>query len=92
MVIVNKIEQVPGYDLVFKLSNSKTNSDYIHLDCQSYFHKFELFNSQNQLKSEVFLSGGECEYLWEKSQTCIQEVGSKCIQTEDLFNPDCSCL
>lgn len=89
--IINSISNLPDYEASFLLTNSKTTDYYLTLDCQSYFNKLDGFDAAGKLITEHFISTGECYYLWENVKNCIQTAGSKCINTEDLFNPDCSC-
>ncbi len=82
---------VEGFDGIFILSNPKDVSRKLRLDCQSFFHKLDFYDKQNNMIHENFISFGECEYLYENFSTCIAQEKTKCVDTEDIFNKDCKC-
>ncbi|MAZ49537.1 MAG: hypothetical protein CME65_13335 [Halobacteriovoraceae bacterium] len=90
-IVVNKMELLSGYEIAFKMTNTKDSTKKLHLDCQSYFNKFEVYKNQT-LQEDIYLSAGECQQIWEQTTVCLEKVGSKCFNTADLFNPDCSCF
>lgn len=90
--IVNQISNYDDFEGVFKITNTKSTNYHYVLDCQSYFNKLDLFDQNNQLQEELFISSGECAYLWENINQCITDKGSKCLNSGDIFNSSCSCF
>lgn len=90
--LYDSMDTLEDFDAVFIISGKKGyNDDYAKLDCQSYFHKFDFFNSSNQLTHENYISFGECEYLYKNFKSCMQKEGIKCVDTEDIFSQNCQC-
>lgn len=87
----NHIETFSDFDAIFVLTNTLDNSQYAKLDCQSFFHKFDIYTKENKIISENYISFGECEYLYKNINKCLNHEKIKCINSEALFNLDCQC-
>ena len=87
----NKMRNVQDFEGIFLLSDNTGSKEFAKLDCQSYFHKLDIFNSKNQLSHENFISFSECEYLYKNFKSCIKQVGVKCLDTNDIFDQNCKC-
>jgi hypothetical protein len=87
----DQIKNVQDFEGVFLISNTTGTKEYAKLDCQSYFHKFDVYNAKDQVSHENFISFGECEYIYKSFQSCIKKEGIKCLDTDDIFNQDCKC-
>jgi len=85
------MENVEGFDGIFILSNPNDDARKLQLDCQSFFHKLDIHDKNNNLLSENFISFGECEFLFENFNSCLNQDKIKCVDTEDMFNLDCEC-
>ena len=87
----NQMKNIEDFEGVFVISNTFSKQEYAKLDCQSYFHKFDIYNTKDQVVQENYISFGECEYLYNNFATCIKDEGIKCLDTEDIFDQDCKC-
>jgi hypothetical protein len=87
----DQIKNVQDFEGVFVISDTANSKEYAKLDCQSYFHKFDIYDQKNQISHENFISFGECEYLYNNIQSCIQKKGIKCVDTDNIFDQNCEC-
>lgn len=76
---------------IFILSDKNHPDTKVKLDCQSYFHKMDILDSQNNILVENYITFGECEALYYNYKNCIQSEKIKCIDSENIFNEDCKC-
>lgn len=86
-----QMNSMDGFEAMFELINPNSKSHSVILDCQSFFHKLDFYDSSGQLTEENYITFGECEYLYENFNKCLQTEKVKCIDNQDLFNPDCIC-
>ena len=87
----DSISNFEDFDGIFILSNTHDDSRKIKLDCQSYFQKVDIFDRQNTMLSENYITYGECEYLYKTITECLETENSKCVDSEDIFNSSCKC-
>lgn len=87
---VDHIKNLSDFYGVFILT-SKSQSEKIKLDCQSYFQKLDFLDANDNIIFENYITYGECEYLYENFNQCLSTEKAKCVDSEDIFNQDCSC-
>lgn len=85
------IQSIEGFDGIFNLTNQNDENRKLRLDCQSFFHKLDFYNKQDQMLFENYISFGECEYLFDNFNKCLKNEKIKCVDTEDIFNESCQC-
>ena len=90
-VEIDRITVMQGFDIRFKLDHSAQSEEYIILDCQSFFQKFDFYNKQNNLLFENYITINECEFLYQKTISCLKEHKRKCFNSDDIFSQDCEC-
>ena len=87
----NKIELEQQWDAKFLLSSSKHKAEGI-LDCQSFFNKLDFYSASGQLISENFVFPDECEEIYSRTIYCLENYGSQCFDSQNIFNNSCDCL
>lgn len=88
----DNMDNFEDFDGMFLITGQGSGqNEYAKLDCQSYFHKFDLYDSNNNLKHENYISFGECEYLYKNFKSCLNKQGSKCVNSDDIFDQNCDC-
>ena len=90
IISIDEIKPVSGYTAKFSLEDS-TSNDFVILDCQSFFQKADFHDRNGKLTSENFITIGECEYLFNITNTCLANGQVKCFDADYLFNDECPC-
>lgn len=88
-VTFDSIELDDGFASRFTLKNSK-NVNTAKLDCQSFFHKFDIFDENNMI-SESYITINECSLLYKKVMTCLEVQKFVCFKESDLYEANCRC-
>ena len=88
---VEKMTPEENFELRFLLEGSRKSEGHVTLDCQSFFHKVDFFDSNGKITSENFISINECEYLHQQTVTCLEKAKKKCFDSEFLFYDGCDC-
>lgn len=88
---ITTLDSVNGMDLKFHLYDNTQLNDYAFLDCQSFFHKFDIYNKSEQLEFENYISISECRKIFDITLACLDKDGIKCVDTENIFSQDCHC-
>ena len=85
------MKQIPGYEAKFILGTSQANKTYGILDCQSFIQKIDIYKTTGEKISDAPITYAECEGLYKKYTRCIEDKGSICINTQNIFSNSCYC-
>lgn len=88
---VDRMSILPDFTQSFLLTNSKPNSYYGILDCQSFFQKLDFYDLDGLLITENFITINECIQFYEVTARCIEKNNTKCFDMSDIFSPNCNC-
>jgi hypothetical protein len=88
-ITVNEVKLIEGFATNYELT-SKSHNKKINLDCQSFFHKFDIYND-SQLISERYITESECKVLETKVNVCLKEKQKVCFNEDDIYQSSCKC-
>ena len=43
------------------------------------------------MTSENYISYDECEYIYKATLNCLNTIGIKCVDKDDIFSEECEC-
>lgn len=88
---IKSVENYRNFEGMFRLNDPEKAHAHAILDCQSFFQKLDFKNSEDSLHQEYYITQSECKYIYDVIQMCLEKQQSKCLDSEDIFNPTCQC-
>ena len=88
--LVDTIKNKEGMDFSYILENSKENKYKLEIDCQSFIHTVSVFD-QDKKVFENMIEEYECEEVMENTDLCLRHNQNKCIDLNDITDPNCEC-
>lgn len=86
---IDKSTLIEGFAKNYELTSSM-HEKKINLDCQSFFHKFDIYE-KNILVSEEFITQKECQILETKVDICLKKKKMVCFDNMDIYAASCEC-
>ena len=87
----DQIETHPDFEVKFLLSSQNNHQNKVVLDCQSFLHKLEFYDASDSLYAEKFIDIYQCEEIYLNVMNCFDRGEVKCIDENDILNPNCTC-